>query len=124
MALQCSRMVDRFGPEVLARLAIEHYTEQQYLRVLGRGLQRKPVGSMMHLRTPATAMVHELRRHMDEQEAALFPFIEQVLWWRREAVGAAGPVVAAANRWTPRIPALRMRDRWSPVALHHSHSTP
>lgn len=100
MAVRCSRVGDRFGPEVLARLAVEHYTEQQYLRVLGRGLRRKPLGSIEHLRTPATALLHEFRRHMDEQEAVLFPFIEQVLWWRRETVGAAGPDVA--TRWTPR----------------------
>ncbi|MGH2349845.1 MAG: hemerythrin domain-containing protein, partial [bacterium] len=76
VAVRCSRLAGPFGPEVLARLAVEHYPEQQYLRVLGRGLRRKPVEPIQRLRTPATALLHELRRHMDEQEAALFPFIE------------------------------------------------
>ena len=79
LAVVCSRTLGTFGTEVLARLAVEHYSDQQYLQVIKRGIAREDPNALQNTRYVLASFLTGLRRHMDEQESELFPFLQTVL---------------------------------------------
>ncbi len=79
LAVVCSRTLGTFGAEALARLAVEHYSDLQYLQVIKRCFAREDPNALQSTRYVLTSFLTGLRRHMDEQESTLFPFLEDVL---------------------------------------------
>ena len=100
------------GP-VFARLAVEHREEPEHLRAINRLFAQEPGGSIEHLRAPLTRIIRGLRRHMDEEEAELFPALARALRGE-EPVGEAPPKasyhldeVMTVNRVVQTFPSTR-----------------
>jgi hypothetical protein len=95
VAVACGRVMGAFGSDTLARFAVEHYTDQQYLDVITRCVGRSSAPLEIEaIRFAATGLLTGLRQHMVEQEADLFPFMEEVL----AAAPAAHPAAVEERR--------------------------
>ena len=88
----CLSVVSR---ETLERLRSEHQDEPQRLRELHQLLAEPASHSSERLRGGLTAVIHGLRRHLDEEETSLFPMLEQVL---ADQAGEA-PVRVVVSAW-------------------------
>ena len=78
LAVTCSQQLGTYGVVELARFAIEHDTDISYLRVIKRCLGHEARFSLEAIRPAVLALMSGLRRHMEQQERALFPLLEQV----------------------------------------------
>jgi len=100
--------------ETLTHVTVEHRDEPQRLRLLNRLFMEETGHSLDHLRPVLTDVIDGLRRHMAEEEAELFPVLEQVLS-SREAVATRSPQpsplhvdeVTAVNRILRDYPATK-----------------
>lgn len=79
LAVQCCRRLRRLSREELGWLAVEHYTEQEYVRVVRRCLATPPYNAWDSVRFAARQAAAELRRHLNEQEAGLFHLLASAL---------------------------------------------
>jgi hemerythrin-like domain-containing protein len=109
LAVWGSRRLERFGAGELARFAIEHDPELEVLQVIRRCCATRISGSLDALKPSAALLFTWWRRHMDEQEAELFPLLERTL--SAETVGA--PVPSGAVLWS-RMP---RGSSWAPVPV-------
>ena len=83
--------------EPLARAAVEHRDEPERLRTLNRLFLHTGGESLQQVKPVLQDVVQGLRRHMDEEERALFPLIEQHLaaqeaWMLAEHEPLASPI--------------------------------
>ena len=78
LAVSCSRKLGTVGAAEMARFAVEHHIDQQYLKVLVRCLQHESRFSLDAIRPMLMSFINGLRRRMPQQEAELFPLLECV----------------------------------------------
>ena len=75
-----SRSLGAAASEAMGRPSIDHYGDYRYLQVITRYIvsENRPflLNNRYHL---LTGFLHGLHRHMDKQEAELFPVIEQAI---------------------------------------------
>ena len=65
--------------EALARLAIEHRDEPQHLRAINQLFIQERSQALEQIRPALAGLIQGLRHHMEDEEATLFPTLEQVL---------------------------------------------
>ena len=94
LVVSCSMALETFGAEELARFAVEHYHDREYLRVIRRFLSKDVRFSPDGIRPALNGLVSGFRHSAAQQEQELFPFLERVL--------ALGPDAVAARR-TPLV---------------------
>ena len=67
------------NPNVLAEVAVEHHDEPTHLRTINRLFLSESGHTLDRIRPALHEVIHGLRRHMTEEETALFPILERVL---------------------------------------------
>ncbi len=108
LAIRSCQQLGRLGREELDQLAVEHYTEQKYLRVTHRCLAGRSNVHWRSIRFPAQQAAAELRRHLDEQERGLFPLLASAL-----SQDARHPQRSSGlNRLVPVPVPVPLRLRW------------
>ena len=78
-------------PESLRHVEVEHRDEPERLRMLNRLFIGESGESLERIRPVLMEVVEGLRRHMDEEEAELFPILERVLAGREDVPPGAEP---------------------------------
>lgn len=78
------------NPKVLAEVVVVHREEPQLLQTVNRLFVTEAGQSWERLRPLLTGVIEGLRRHMDEEEAELFPILERMLA-EQETVRSAPP---------------------------------
>lgn len=81
----------RLPAAVTQEIAIAHRDEPEHLRVLTRAFLRGGAQSLKELVPVLTGVIQGLRRHMEEEEQALFPLLRQSAGAVPEASPAPGP---------------------------------
>ena len=66
-------------PTALAEMVVEHTDEPAHLRALNRLFVAQADHSLDRIKPALTQVIEGLRRHMDEEERALFPILERML---------------------------------------------
>jgi len=79
LAVLCSQRLGTWNADALARFAVEHHADQQYLQVIFRCASRPSSFSVEGLGPALQGFRRGLRVHMDEQERDLLPFLNGVL---------------------------------------------
>ena len=72
----CRQAMD---PKVLASVAVEHHDEPEHLRTINRLFVQESSHTLERIKPALTTVIEGLRHHMDQEEVALFPILEQVL---------------------------------------------
>jgi len=72
----CRKALDA---DALAHIQLEHKDEPQHLRTINRLFVQDQGQRLEQIRPVLTTMIDGLRRHMDEEEATLFPAIERAM---------------------------------------------
>lgn len=78
------------NPKVLADIAMEHRDEPEHLRAINRLFAQEKTQVLDRIGPALQAVIQGLRRHMDEEEAELFPLLE------RQIASLAPPATARA----------------------------
>ena len=78
-------------PESLRHIEVEHRDEPERLRTLNRLFIGESGESLERIRPVLMEVVEGLRRHMDEEEAELFPILERVLAGREDIPAESAP---------------------------------
>lgn len=99
----------RLDPKVQAPVEAEHEQEPAALQALNDRLLAPVEGDFPKLAAGLTEVIGRLRRHMDVEEATLFPLLEQELAAAPAASGAPGPLEATTtvNRAVRQFPSTR-----------------
>ncbi|MBI4342754.1 MAG: hemerythrin domain-containing protein [Candidatus Omnitrophica bacterium] len=91
LAVACSRLLGTWNAQTLARFAVDHHTDQAYLRVITRCAAKPSRCAFAALRPSLNGLRVSLRLHMDQQETELFPFLEEMLDRHRQPSGTGEP---------------------------------
>ncbi|MBI4003789.1 MAG: hemerythrin domain-containing protein [Candidatus Omnitrophica bacterium] len=69
----------QLDPTTVGHIRLEHQDEPQHLQTINRLFITEQGQSLDRIRPELTRVIEGLRHHMDEEEAQLFPALEQVL---------------------------------------------
>lgn len=72
------------SPVELAEVAIEHHDEPEYLRSISALFISEPHHALNNIRPALRGVIAGLRRHMSEEEHALFPRLKKALAQRKD----------------------------------------
>lgn len=108
LVMRCRKSMN---PVVLAEMAVEHNDEPQLLRSINRMFIAEPGHSLAQIRPALIEAIAGLRRHMAEEEQALFPILEKFLKEQAAEGAVAAPAclheTMTVNRVVHDFPAAR-----------------
>ena len=84
-------------PKVLAEISVEHRDEPEHLRTINRLFIEERGQSLERIQPVLEEVIMGLRRHMAEEESALFPILERTLSWRTAGNPAPSPSLERLN---------------------------
>jgi hypothetical protein len=103
LVVLCGQRLGRYGIAELVRFSIDHDIDRAFLQVMRRGVADPHRFSPEHVRLAVQALVAECHAHADEQEAQLFPLLEDVMSRRpsvaRRRLQLARPVPVPASAY-------------------------
>ena len=67
------------NPKVLAEVSVEHHDEPEHLRTINQLFMQESGHDLERIKPSLTQIIAGLRRHMAQEEAALFPILEREL---------------------------------------------
>lgn len=93
------------NPKVLAEVTVEHRDEPAHLRTINRLFVSEGTRSLERIKPAVGDVIEGLRRHMDEEEAELFPILDRMLREREvsEAFTAEPPTRVSEDMTVNRI---------------------
>ena len=99
LAVLCSRLLGTWNAETLARFSVDHHVDQEYLRVVSRCAAKTAQCSIAGLTPALNGLRTSLREHMAQQDAELFPLLEDVVEGSRRVVSKPQILPAARHEF-------------------------